>query len=200
MNRPARLLFVASIVGLSAAGAAGQAPEDDQLAKDCGVHALYLLLRLCAADTDLTQLRATLPDTRADGLSLAEIRDAAARRGVTLRGRRIGPQDVPIDRPMIAHLRPGEGRGHFVVIEPVGTLGKSVMVLDFPRPPRVVAYADLIGSDAWTGLALAPATAQERFGPWIATGLGAVLVALGVAAPRLRRPGTGRGRPVAMQA
>ena len=184
-----RLTMGALVVGILAPGAAGQDAEADRLAQDCGVNSLYVLLQLRDATPDLAQLRAGLPDTRANGLSMAGIQAASGRHGVPLRGRWVGPGDVPIDRPMIALLRPEGASGHFVVIEPVGVLGKSVLVLDFPRPPQIMAYADLIGSAAWTGLTLAPVTAPERFGPWAAAAVGVALVGWGLAARRTRRPG-----------
>ena len=96
---------------------------------------------------------------------------------------------MPLDRPTIVLLRLGESQGHFVVLEPVGNLGKMVMVLDFPRPARIVAYADLMKEGGWTGLALAPVTAWERSGPWIVSGLGVSLLILGLFAPWRRRKG-----------
>ena len=187
MNAATRSVVVALLVGFSAAGAAGDTAEGDRLIKDCGVNSLYLLLRLCSASVDLAELRATLPDTRANGLSMTELQAASARHGVVLRGKRIGPGDVPIDRPMITLLRSDGDQGHFVVLEPVGVLGKSVMVLDFPRPAQIVAYADLMKSGGWTGLALAPATHWERIGRWAACAAGVSLTAFGLAWTRVRR-------------
>ena len=92
---------------------------------------------------------------------------------------------------MIAFLKAGHDGGHFVVLEPVGVLGKSVMILDFPRPNQIMGYTDLIRSSKWTGLVLVPVTTWERFGPWVLSGLGAVLVGLG-AMPRWWRLGRGR--------
>ena len=146
--------------------------EAYRLINDCGVNSLYLLLRLRSAEGDLADLRRSLPDTKPHGLSIAEIQATAEHHGVSLRGRRIGLGDVPIDRPVIAFLKRGEDQGHFVVLEPVGNMGKMVMVLDFPRPARIVADKDLMNGDNWTGLVLTPVTTWERFGPWIASSLG----------------------------
>jgi len=178
----------------------GAADEGDRLINDCGVNSLYLLLRLCSAEVDLAEVRRALPDTRNHGLSMAEIGAASGRYGVSLRGERIEPGDVPIDRPMIVLLKSGEeGQGHFVVLEPVGVLGKKVMVLDFPRPARIVDYTDLMKGGDWTGLALAPVTPWERFGPWLASGVGVLLVTLGVVSPwRRRRASSRRGRAPAI--
>ncbi len=166
--------------------------EASRLINDCGVNSLYLLLRLRSAETNLSELRRALPDTEAHGLSMAEIQATSGRYGVPLRGKRIGPGDVPIDRPTIALLKSGGGPGHYVVLEPVGVLGKRVMVLDFPRPAQVVDYADLMKGDAWTGLALAPITPWERFGPWAVSVAGVALAIFGLASPRVRRKFAGR--------
>jgi hypothetical protein len=159
---------------------------------DCGVNSLYLLLRRHSATVDLSDLRRSLPSTEAHGLSMAEIQAASGRHGVPLRGKRIGPGDVPIDRPVIVLLKSSGSQGHFVVLEPVGVLGKKVMVLDFPRPAQIVDYADLMKGDDWTGLALAPVTPWERFGPWVASGAGVLLAILGLASPWKRRRATRR--------
>ena len=187
MNAPSRLALVLLLVGLSTNGALGETAERDRLTKDCGVDSLYLLLRLCSSSVDLTELRATLPDTRANGLSMTDLQAASGRHGVVLWGKRIGPGDVLIDRPMITLLRSEGNQGHFVVLEPVGVLGKSVMVLDFPRPAQVVAYADLMKSGGWTGLSLAPATAWERIGRWLVCAAGLSLLVFGLAWSGSRR-------------
>jgi len=194
MNASLRSGLVALLVVLPVAGVLGETAEGDRLIKDCGVNSLYLLLRLCSSPANLSELRATLPDTRANGLSMAEVQAASGRHGVPLRGRRIGMGDVPLDRPVIAFLQAKESQGHFVVLEPVGVLGKSVMVLDFPRPARIMSYADLIQSNEWTGLVLSPVTSWERFGPWAASAAGVSLVFLGLASFWTRWFGTRRGR------
>ncbi len=184
------LVNMTLFLGLAGTPAMSLADDDrdaSRLINDCGVNSLYLLLRLRSADVDLTELRRSLPDTEAHGLSMAEIQAVSHRYGVPLKGRQIRAADVPIDRPTIVLLKSSEGRGHFVVLEPVGTLGKMVMVLDFPRPVRIVTYADLMNGPDWTGLALAPVTAWERVGPWIASGAGVSLVVLGLTAPWRRR-------------
>ncbi len=184
--RSARWPVLVLVLGLSASSALGAPDPGERLIKDCGVNSLYLLLRLQSAEVDLAALRQVLPDTEARGLSMAEIQAASGRHGVTLRGRRIGPGDTPIDRPMIVLLKSAESQGHFVVLEPVGVLGKKVMVLDFPRPARIVDYADLMAGADWTGLALAPMTTAERLGPWIVAFAGVSLVILGLTLPRGR--------------
>ncbi len=196
-NRAAVIRIIVACLGIAPALALGQVDDAAaRLINDCGVNSLYLLLTLRSVEADLADLRRTLPDTVERGLSMAEIRAASAKHGCRLRGAKIGAGDVPLDRPAIVLLKPEGGEGHFVVLEPVGVLGKMVMVLDFPRPPRIVDYAELMDGGDWTGLALSPVTGWERIGPWVASGLGASLVALGVFAPWKRRRSRSEPRAV----
>ena len=183
-----KIFVVALYLGLAPAALLGDEERDaSRLINDCGVNSLYLLLRLRSAEVVLSELRRSLPATEAHGLSMAEIQAASNHYGVPLKGRRIGPDDTPLDRPIIALLKLGEDQGHFVVLEPVGNLGKMAMVLDFPRPARVIAYTDLMNGEDWTGLALVPVTPWERFGLWVMVGLGVILVIVGIVSPWSRR-------------
>lgn len=187
------ILTIASCLGLVPTPLLGDDERDaSRPINDCGVNSLYLLPRLRSAEVDLSEVRRALPDTEAHGLSMAEIQAGSGRHGVPLRGRRIGPGDVPIDRPVIALLKSREDTGHFVVLQPVGVLGKMAMVLDFPRPVRLIAYADLMRGDDWTGLALAPISTWERYRPWILSGVGVSLAILALASPWRRRLSIGR--------
>ena len=193
MFPPTRWLMFVLVVAFLTWGAEAKAQDpEDRKVKDCGVNSLYLLLKLGAVETDLARL---LPDTHPSGVSMTEIQAASRREGMVLHGQRLGPGDPTIDRPIIALLRlkPDEDQGHFVVVQPVGTLGKSVMILDFPHPPRVQAFADLVRWGGWTGLVLVPATAWERFGPGTAAVVGAALLTLGLAKPTARWARTCRG-------
>ena len=174
----ARRLFLPIGLGWVVATASGASDEEKRLINDCGVNALYLLLRLQAVDVDLGQLRQALPDTSANPLSMADLQSVARRYGVSLRGRRINFQATVIDRPSIALLRSNDGRGHFVVLEPIGSQGTMVKILDFPRPIHVVDFASLAKSSAWTGLILVPATIWENLSPWVACGTGSLLLGL----------------------
>ncbi|MGO9464971.1 MAG: cysteine peptidase family C39 domain-containing protein [Isosphaeraceae bacterium] len=144
---------------------------DDKRINDCGTNCLYLMFRLCRRSVDLSELRRLLPSPDASGLSMEQLRLAAGARGLTLRGARIGPRDVPLDRAAIILLDIA-GKGHFVVLAPAGKTGTVVLVLDFPRPPRAVDYSRLLSSRSWTGKALVPLTVYERaaaFMPWLAS-------------------------------
>ena len=90
--------------------------------------------------------------------------------------------------PLLAFLKV-EGKGHFVAIRPVGHTGKLAQVIDSNQAPRVMDRADLVASDQWTGVVLAP-----RRTDWaVVAGAGilapACLGGLGLAILR-RRPGS----------
>jgi len=184
----AAVLLVASLSG------AGVAAADVDRINDCGVNCLYVLLRLDSRDVDLAELRRVIPRPDDRGLSMADLRDAAARFGVHLRGARLRREDLPLDRPVIALLSP-EDRGHFVVLEPVGTTGTMAMLLDFPGPPRIVDYSSLATSKGWEGLALVPVRSWERVLPY-AIGIAALALMLPlIYAPWRRRLLSGRAWP-----
>lgn len=181
-------LIISSVLplGLWASPALGLVGDGGRSSKDCGITSLYVLLSLCSRQVDLSELRERLPDPGGRGLSMAEIQAASRSFGASLRGTRVTRNDLPIDRPMIVLFRSG-GKGHFLVLQPVGSRGKMVMVLDFPRPCRIAGYSELMESAGWTGLALRPVSRWER--PWIylAAAAGGGLTALGLAVPLWRR-------------
>ena len=172
----ARWLFLSVGLGWAVGAASGASDEGKRLINDCGVNALYLLLRLRAVDVDLGQLRQALPDTSANLLSMADLQSVARQYGVSMRGRRVTSQGTMIDRPTIALMRSDGGRGHFVVLEPFGNQDKMVKILDFPRPIHVADFDTLTKNTAWTGLILSPITVWERSTPWAASGLGILLL------------------------
>jgi len=122
---------------------------------DCGMNALYLLFRSMGEPTGLGEIEQALPERLEDGYLMAELADASRALGRPLRGLQIQPEDLPLDRPAIAYLIVS-GRGHFVVLNPVGQTGTMVQVLDPPNPPTVVDYDRLLSGPAWTGLLLIP--------------------------------------------
>lgn len=157
MNRSVSGMLAIVVVGAGwpAAARSQFTPAAEDAVNDCGVNALYVMLRLEGRAADLADLRRTLPDRREDGLSMADLQDAAAAWGCRLVGRQVGPERLPLDRPAIAWQR-HEGSGHFIVLRPVGETGTMVAVLDFPRPPRVVDYTELLESPRWSGRVLMP--------------------------------------------
>jgi hypothetical protein len=139
---------------VAALGSWATAAETSSNSGDCGTVALYALLRLEGRPTSLESVAARLPAIRPAGHSMKELRDAARTLGLGLDGAYLGKDDKAIDRPMLAFLKV-EGKGHFLVIRPVGHSGKLVQVIDSNQPTRVMDKADLVTSDQWTGLVLA---------------------------------------------
>lgn len=160
---PSRLVCAAVLLLASPARAFAEANVDP--INDCGVNSLYLLLRLHSRDVNLSDLRRALPHPGMDGLSMADLQSAASSHGVSLRGTRLRREDFPLDRPIIALLRT-EDDGHFVVLQPVGATGTMAMILDFPRPPKIVDHASLSDSEDWNGLALVPVRPWESAFPY----------------------------------
>ena len=120
---------------------------------DCGMHALFVLFQVEGRPVGLEQLDRALPPRRSEGSSMTELSRAAGALGLTLKGVRMGRNDVPLDRPAIAFLKDA-GAGHFVVLRPVGTSGAMVQVIDPPYAPRIVDYDWLFRGKLWTGRVL----------------------------------------------
>ncbi len=86
---------------------------------------------------------------------MGELRDAASKLGVRLDGLAIGKDVRALDRPLLAFVKV-EHEGHFLAIRPVGHTGKLVQVIDANQPTRIMDKVDLVASDQWTGVVLAP--------------------------------------------
>jgi hypothetical protein len=182
---PSRQILAVVLLVAALSGASVAAADIDRI-NDCGVNCLYVLLRLDSRDVDLAELRRALPHPGEEGLSMADLRNAAARFGTHLRGARLRREDLPLDRPVIALLG-SEGIGHFVVLEPVGTTGTMAMLLDFPGPPRIVDYSSLLTMRGWNGFALVPVRPWERALPYAVGITASVLVPPLIYAPWRRR-------------
>lgn len=155
-------------------------PETNQGA-DCGLNALFVLLRFEGRPVSLARLGSALPSPVPGGYSMAELSEAARSLGLELEGVRFTKGDKPIDRPAIALVRDGRG-GHFVVLRPVGTTGTMVQVIAPPRVPWITDYDRLVASRPWTGLILLPRDPWLlRYAlPLLFAGLGIPLVSLSV--------------------
>ena len=149
-------VVIALVVVLAAGAWSAPIEEDDRAANDCGPIALYALLGLEGRPTSPDRIAAKLPPPRPGGYSMRELRDASRALGLRLDGVSLGKESAAIDRPMLAFLKV-EKEGHFLVVRPVGHSGKLVQVIDSDRPPRVMERTDLVASDQWTGIVLAPA-------------------------------------------
>jgi hypothetical protein len=153
------ILYVSSrlliIVCAIQAAPGAQGPAKSQEPGDCGTLALYSLLQIEGFPASLNVISSQLPPYRPAGYSMNELRIAARSLGLVLDGAFLGRSADPIDRPMLAFLKV-DSKGHFLVIRPAGHTGKLVQVIDSNQPPRVMEKVDLVASEQWTGLVLAP--------------------------------------------
>jgi hypothetical protein len=129
--------------------------EDVSTGPDCGVSALYILLRLEGKPSTVEQIESTLPRRNPAGYSMAELASASRALGVDLEGVRLEKGGGPITRPAIAYLEDGAW-GHFAVVRPVGTTGTMVQVIDPPSHPLIADYDRVLKAKSWTGRVLVP--------------------------------------------
>ncbi len=152
-----RRLMIAATIALAVSDASGLANEKTEVASsqvDCGPAALHTLLSVEGRSVGFTKVAARLPHRRG-GHSMKELRDVAWSFGLNLEGRHIGKDIRAIDRPMLAFIKDDRLR-HFLVIRPVGHTGSLVQVIDSNEPPQIMDKADLVASNQWTGVVLAP--------------------------------------------
>ena len=122
---------------------------------DCGVNALFVLLRLEGRPVTLDRLTAVLPARHPEGYSMAELSQASRVLGLDLEGVRFTKGDKALKRPAIAFLKDVKG-GHFTVLRPVGTTGTMVQVIDPPHAPWIADYDRVFATKPWTGRILSP--------------------------------------------
>lgn len=132
-------------------------PIDTLLSKNdnCGVLALYMLLRLENHQVHMPELIKLLPNPTDRGYSMAQLSKAAKLFGMDLTGIKLSDSHAVIDRPLLVLLNDIDG-GHFVVIRPVGTSGLYSQILDSSKNPEIGRTYDLIRSRSWSGFALSP--------------------------------------------
>ncbi len=173
------------IVALAMTARVAGAEETTKL--DCGVNALFVLLRLEGRPATLEDLEAALPRSQhPGGYSMAELSAAAASLGLGLEGVRLAQGDAGLKRPAIAYLKDSQG-GHYVAIRPVGNTGTMVQVIDPPHPAIIMDHDRLLASAKWTSRILVPGD------PWISrhrvsllVSLAGILLILPAIAPRFR--------------
>jgi ABC-type bacteriocin/lantibiotic exporter with double-glycine peptidase domain len=136
---------------------ADQPPPPAHLTKgrDCGAIALFVLLHLEGRTLAFKSYERGLPPPPADGYSMKEIADIAARFGLRLVGGRLLADVSGLSGPCIVFLsqRP---HGHYIVVQPVGHTGKLLQVFDGFQAPVVIDADRLYRSQQWTGLVLLP--------------------------------------------
>jgi len=140
-------LCVTALLALAAGAPGARAEETTKL--DCGVNALFVLLRLEGLPVTLDRLERALPTRCPDGYSMAELAAAARSLGLSLEGVRFGKPDKALDRPAIAFVKDARG-GHFAVFRPVGTTGTMVQVIDLPHVPWIADYDRVFSAKPWT--------------------------------------------------
>jgi ABC-type bacteriocin/lantibiotic exporter with double-glycine peptidase domain len=175
------LLILCTSIGVSHAHAFDEATK-----LDCGVNALFLLLRLEGRDISYRQVDAALPPANPLGYSMAELRDTAKKLGCEIEGVQQSRKSAPLHRPAIAFFKDA-GSGHFAVLRPVGTTGTMVQILDPPRAPQIVDFDRLIHERSWTGRLLLRTEEPFQRLIWALVGFVIVFSALRWFAPRWLR-------------
>lgn len=135
----------------SAQGDAEFSPTEN----DCGIRALFLLLRAMDIDTSFEDIRTALPPPSFEGYSIAELREASRKLGLSLRVERLDPKSYGIGQPMIAYLEQPSG-GHFVFIRPLGKSDRIIQVLEYPFAPKIMDLDYFISHTGWSGIATIP--------------------------------------------
>jgi hypothetical protein len=161
---------------------------------DCGINALFMLLRLEGVPSTLDRIRSTLPLRNPAGYSMTELAIAARSLGVDVEGVRFVKGDKPLTHAAIAFLKVGN-EGHFAVLRPVGTTGTMVQVIDPPSHPWIADYDRLFAAKQWTGrIIVAQGPRIARKGPLIVVALaGICLIAIAVyRRPRFPRAGAAK--------
>lgn len=179
----ARRPLLSLIVLLTLTVTAQAVGPEDTTKLDCGVNALFVLLRLEGIPVTIDRLESSLPPRHRDGYSMEELSTAAWSLGLYLEGVRFAAGDKSLSRPAIAFLKDGKG-GHFVVLRPVGTTGTIVQIIDPPNAPWLVDYDRVMRAKPWTGRILIPRA------PWLSRiALPILLATAGVIALMLGRFG-----------
>jgi len=135
--------------------------EQEYVAPDCGMEALYILLNSEGRPVRIDDLRQALPPPRPTGYCMAELQRAALRLGQPLEGHRLDEDDFPLAKPVIVFIRFGT-HGHFATLRPVGDSGSLIQISDPPHHPQVIDYEDLVRTRYWTGMVLVPASPRAQ--------------------------------------
>jgi len=153
--------------------------DESYVPPDCGMNSLYMLLNLSSTHANLEDLHGILPPRREDGYSLLELQGAAGRYGLNLWGGRLTRDNVPLDRPVIAHFGAAQERlGHYVVLVPVGETGTMVQMIDPPYHSKMIDYTSIIPPGSSIKI-LYPLRFWEARS-FLAVGIGVVLVGVAI--------------------
>ena len=163
---------------------------------DCGVNALFLLLRLEGRPVTLDSLLSVLTSHDPQGYSMAELIVAARSLGVELEGVEFGKGNGALNRPAIAFFKDAKG-GHYAVLRPVGTTGTMVQVIDPPRVPWIVDYDRVFSAKPWTSRILIRRDAWivRNKTPLLMATVGSSLLLLGFARRRMLQAKIAKRKP-----
>lgn len=123
--------------------------------RDCGSNSLFLLLRLQGLDISLDQVKRRLGPLPPGGYSVSELVSASDSLGLELEALEYKHGKPRAEKNLIVYLLGARG-GHFAVLNPVGTTGSMVQLIDPPYPPRIVDWERLLTAKEWTGIVIAP--------------------------------------------
>jgi hypothetical protein len=147
---------------------------------DCGVHALYILLRLRGMDCALDQLRKRLTLTQ-EGASMLDLKAAAAEWGVPTAVVTLSAEQLEPAVPFIARMKTPNAKteGHYVVVTQV--TNDRVTVLDSTAGGVITSPRPMFEGE-FSGYTLIPVEVASPW-RWVRVVLGIVcVVELGLAA------------------
>lgn len=170
--------------------AAGGSPPGYDANRACGPNSLYMLLKLSGIDVKFSDVMTYYPKDPG-GMSLLELKEAAARFGLTAEVRRCTNDDLrTIPLPVIAHVNygPTEQADHYIVIHR-RLDGESLEVID-GTSGRVQRFLVKRMGNIWEGYLLVPSPVAA--GRAVSLGSWALIAQLGLIAactclPRCRK-------------
>jgi Peptidase C39 family len=148
---PVLVLFTCATASASF-DASGDAGAEGQLENDCGLLALYTLMRIHGRGVGLAEIQKHLGPPGQGGVSMRALLDASEVLGLPLSAVRYEP-GTPVREPALIFLSRA-GRGHFMVVRPVGNSGELLQVSDGLAAPYVMEARKLYQLPYWHGLAL----------------------------------------------
>jgi hypothetical protein len=160
---------------------AGMAPQE-RSGRECGLHSLFVFLRLSGHDVTYDQTRAAV-SIGPQGTSLLELQQAASRLGAKTAVSRCSMAElVQMPKPVIAHLRPAPSNipdraGHYVVVLNADETGVEAIDTTYAAP---YWYPAPMWEGKWTGHILAPTPPRTWARPLTLTAVAGIWVGLGL--------------------
>lgn len=124
----------------------------------CGINATYVLLRLKDVDVSYTEILKGLK-TDGNGTRLGDMRDYCVSHDVRLAIAKKTPDEITaIEMPIIAHLEPQTGNGHYVVV--LSIKDRIVELVDGTSGAvQVMPYAEFLSQ--WTGYVMVTTSTSD---------------------------------------